>query len=291
MRLRALAPAKLNLCLFLGPTREDGRHELVTVFESLSLADTVSLAVSEGGEDEVVCPGVEGPNLAAAALAGLRGAGWSAPAVRLDIDKRIPVAAGLGGGSADAAAVLRLADALEPLESGLAERVARRLGADVPSQLDPGLYLGTGAGEMLQPLPEPASHAVVILPQAFPLSTAQVYAEADRLGLPRSQEELRRRQTGLLEHGVDDLLINDLEPAARSLAPPVGEALETLRAAGADTALVCGSGPTTAGIVWGPDAAVRAQALADDFAVRGVTAWSAHPVGRDFGRPDSPVSA
>src|SRR5262249_20787292 len=115
------APAKLNLCLFLGPRREDGLHELCSLFEPLALADRIEVA--EAGRDEVVCGGVEGENLAARALAGLRERGWKRPPVRIEIGKRIPVAAGLGGGSADAAAVLRLArgevDGLEELAAGL----------------------------------------------------------------------------------------------------------------------------------------------------------------------------
>ncbi len=112
---RALAPAKINLGLFLGPTREDGKHELVTVMQSISLADELTLEWAPAGveEDEVLCPGVSGPpveNLAAAALRAFREAtSWGGAPLRLKIDKRIPVAAGLGGGSADAAGALRLA--------------------------------------------------------------------------------------------------------------------------------------------------------------------------------------
>ena len=103
------APAKVNLCLFLGPTRADGRHELVTLFESVSLADELEIGRRGAGRGGV--PGVAGPNLVSDALWALREAGWDAPPVRVEITKRIPVAAGLGGGSADAAAVLRLAPA------------------------------------------------------------------------------------------------------------------------------------------------------------------------------------
>src|SRR4051812_33190534 len=106
--LRERAPAKVNLCLFVGPVREsDGRHELVSVMQSVTLADDVTLESAAPGAraDEVVCPGVEGPNLAAAALRAFREAtGWDGPPVRLTIEKRAPVAAGLGGGSGDAAA-------------------------------------------------------------------------------------------------------------------------------------------------------------------------------------------
>ncbi|MDX6663162.1 MAG: 4-diphosphocytidyl-2-C-methyl-D-erythritol kinase, partial [Solirubrobacterales bacterium] len=126
------APAKLNLCLYVGPPRPDGLHEIRSIFQPLDLADRIS--ISEGAEaDEVLCPAIEGPELASAALARLRDAGWDGPRLRIEIEKRIPVAAGLGGGSADAAAVLRLAaDEVDGLE-----RVAAALGADVPSQLEP----------------------------------------------------------------------------------------------------------------------------------------------------------
>src|SRR3954468_7601886 len=101
------APAKLNLCLYLGRAREDGLHELCSLFEPLALADLIEVSPAE--RDEVVCPGVEGENLAARALAGLRERGWVREPLRIEIEKRVPVAAGLGGGSGDAAAVLRLA--------------------------------------------------------------------------------------------------------------------------------------------------------------------------------------
>jgi 4-diphosphocytidyl-2-C-methyl-D-erythritol kinase len=265
-RLRALAPAKVNLCLFLGPIRPDGRHELVTLFESISLTDELELTPLQSGEDEVVCPGVDGPNLAAAALAALRIGGWDGPPVRVEIRKRIPVAAGLGGGSADAAAVLRLVQALAPLPDGQAEEVARELGADVPSQLRPGVALGTGAGEDVEPLGPLAPHAFVIVPQPFGLSTPDVYREADRLDLPRNAGELAARRRELAAGAAPGaelapgLLVNDLEPAAVSLAGAVSVALEAVRGAGAEHALVCGSGPTVAGLWWGEDSELRARA-------------------------------
>ena len=95
MTLRA--PAKLNLCLYLGRTRDDGLHELRSLFCPLTLSDRI--VVSDAEEDEVLCPDIDGPNLVEAALAGLRARGWSRGPVRVEIEKRIPVAAGLGGGS------------------------------------------------------------------------------------------------------------------------------------------------------------------------------------------------
>jgi 4-diphosphocytidyl-2-C-methyl-D-erythritol kinase len=244
------APAKLNLCLYLGPTREDGLHELCSLFEPLALAD--SIRVAESDRDQVLCPGVEGENLAARALTALRSRAWESPPLRIEIEKRIPVAAGLGGGSADAAAVLRLAAG----EVANLPELAAELGADVPSQLTPSLALVEGAGERVERLPDPLPHAVVLLPDGGGLSTAEVFAEADRLGLGRSSGELaafaaRLRAVagaGASPLSYSELLANDLEPAARSLRPGIGAALDALRAAGAPLALLTGSGPTAFGL-------------------------------------------
>ena len=260
--MRLLAPAKLNLCLYLGPPRADGLHALCSLFEPLTLADVIEVA--ESGSDEVICAGVEGENLAARALAALRERGWDAPPLRVEIAKRIPVAAGLGGGSADAAAILRLAQApghFLPLSGNKwpgpdLAAVAAELGADVPSQLDPALALVQGAGERVERLPAPASHSVLLLPAGGGLSTADVFAEADRLGLGRGEAELdglasRLRQAaggGASPLEYPDLLVNDLEPAARSLRPEIGAALDALRAAGAPLAFMSGSGPTAVGL-------------------------------------------
>ncbi len=155
--MRERAPGKINLCLFLGPARADGRHELVTVFESVSLFDELTLTVAS--EDQVVCPEVRGPNLVTEAIRLLREHGWDGPPVRIEIAKRIPLAAGMAGGSADAAAALRLAAHLAPLPERTAVEIAAALGSDVPSQLTPGLALGTGAGDSIERLPAVAPHA------------------------------------------------------------------------------------------------------------------------------------
>jgi 4-diphosphocytidyl-2-C-methyl-D-erythritol kinase len=244
------APAKLNLCLYLGRVRDDGLHELRSLFCPLTLSDRI--VVTESDADEVVCPGVEGPNLAEAALAALRARGWARPPLRIEIEKRIPVAAGLGGGSADAAAVLRLAGD----EVANVRELAAELGADVPSQLDPALALVGGAGEVVEPLGPPRHFGVVLIAADDGLSTAQVYAEADRLGLGRSPGELDsiaaelRGAAGAGASPLDyrELLVNDLAHAALSLRPAIGGALAALRDAGAEVALVTGSGPTAFGI-------------------------------------------
>jgi 4-diphosphocytidyl-2-C-methyl-D-erythritol kinase len=289
VRARALAPGKVNLCLLLGGTRPDGRHELVTLFESLSLADELTLQTQAGGADEVICAGVEGPNLVGAAIAGLRARGWDGPPVRIEVRKRIPVAAGMGGGSADAACALRLAAAVAPLPAAaVLSELAAMLGADVPSQLEPGLALGTGAGEVVEPVAPTAPHTLVIVPLPAALSTPAVYAEADRLGLARPAEQLRDG-LGLLRAALaagarppEALLRNDLEAAARALCPEIDRATAAVSALGADHVFVSGSGPTVAGLFW-EDGSARASEAAATLARSYPGAVAAAPVGAAFG--------
>jgi 4-diphosphocytidyl-2-C-methyl-D-erythritol kinase len=244
------APAKLNLCLYVGSVRADGLHELRSLFCPLMLADRIEVSSDEA--DLVVCDGVEGPNLAAGALAALRRSGWASPPLRIEIQKRIPVAAGLGGGSADAAAVLRLAQG----EVGRIGEIAAELGADVPFQLDPGFALVAGAGERVERLPPPREFAVVLIPFEQGLRSGDVYAEADRLGSGRTPKELDeiegrlREATGNSASPLDyaDLLVNDLQEAALALRPEASEALRALADAGAGATLVTGSGPTAVGL-------------------------------------------
>ena len=240
------------------------------VVRAAGLADLIE--VSEAERDEVVCPGVEGENLAARALAGLRERGWDRPPLRIEIEKRVPVAAGLGGGSGDAAAVLRLAAG----EVGDLQGLAAELGADVPSQLRPALALVQGAGESVEPLPAPAPHAAVLLPDDGGLSTADVFAEADRLGVGREAGELEELAVRLREAAgagasplaYPELLVNDLEAPARSLRPGIGDALDELREAGAPVAILSGSGPTAVGLFADLGAArVAAAAIDRDDAI------------------------
>jgi 4-diphosphocytidyl-2-C-methyl-D-erythritol kinase len=246
------APAKLNLCLYVGGRRDDGLHELRSLFCPLALSDRIVAVDASGEADEVVCPGIDGPNLAAVTLEALRARGWSRDPVYVEIDKRIPVAAGLGGGSADAAAMLRLA---EGEVDGL-EGIAAGLGADVPSQLKPAFALVGGAGERVERLDDPGEFGLVLIPDDVGLRTADVFAEADRLGLGRSAAELDQLEGQLREAArggaspleYAELLVNDLEQAALSLRPEISEALAALEEVGAKRALVTGSGPTAFGL-------------------------------------------
>jgi 4-diphosphocytidyl-2-C-methyl-D-erythritol kinase len=264
------APAKLNLCLFVGPLRADGLHEIGSIFEPLELADILRVSEAEDAGDEVVCRQIPGPNLVEKALAAMRESGWESPPLRVEVEKRVPIAAGLGGGSADAAAVLRLARGeLEGIRT-----LAASVGADVPSQLQPRPCLVSGAGEVVEPIQPPGDHGVVLVPQSMGLTTAEVYAEADRLGLSRGEAEIeviRRKLRDAVAEGASPLsypehLINDLEQAAISLRPEIGDALAALSGAGAAHAMVTGSGPTAFGLFGDRAAADRAAAaLAEKF--------------------------
>ncbi len=289
--LTSPARAKINLCLFVGPTRADGRHEVVTLMDSLELCDDVRLIVGPPAleADEVICPGVQGPNLAAAALAAFREqTSWEGPPLRLEIAKRIPIAGGMAGGSADAAAALRLAAEAAGLDDRRwLEDIAAALGADVPSQIRGGLTLATGIGARLRPLDDHLDYSVVVMPVDEELHVADVYAEADRLGLARDQlglaRSLTRVQAALSAETVLDRVQNDLQDAARSLCPAIDVALEAALAAGADHALVSGSGPTVLALFSEDAHRERAAAAAATLADAGrspapILTWPAGPV-------------
>jgi 4-diphosphocytidyl-2-C-methyl-D-erythritol kinase len=287
--LRARAPGKVNLCLFLGPVRDDGLHRLVSVVESVSLADDLELAPAPNAAgDEVVCPGVEGPNLAVRAAAR-----WEAPPQRLTIHKRVPIAAGMGGGSGDAAAALRLAAlaAEHPVDPDLLMTLAPALGSDVASQLVPGATLLTAAGERVEPLAALGEHAFAVVPLDAQLESGRVFAQADRMGLARDREritEIERTVRARLAAGRPlwpDLLVNDLQPAAIALCPEIEGALDALRAAGAAHSFVTGSGPTAVGLFTGDGAAEAAQRAAQALHDRHPRTVTAGAVDGAFGAP------
>jgi 4-diphosphocytidyl-2-C-methyl-D-erythritol kinase len=227
-------------------------HPLASLLASLDLADEVTVGPAGGDRDVVICPDVPGENLAVRALEAFREAAPGEPLhLEVRIEKRVPVAAGLGGGSADAAAVLRAANALagEPLDRPALRALGLRLGADVPGQVDPGAAVVTGVGEHVEPVDLP-DMAFVLVPRREGLATAEVYRELDRLGLHRDRldpgplRDLAGSPVEAIAAGVE----NDLEQAALSLRPELGRVLETLREAGAPAAALSGSGPTAFGV-------------------------------------------
>jgi 4-diphosphocytidyl-2-C-methyl-D-erythritol kinase len=268
MSRRELAPAKVNLLLQVGRLRDDGLHELCSIFASIDLADELSFEPAPGLEgDEIICPRVGGRNLIGVALAEFRERVDSPlPPLRVEVQKRIPIAAGLAGGSADAAAALRAANAIAgaPATTDELRALAVRLGSDVPSQVEPRHALVTGAGERVEPLELPAL-SLVLVPHADGLSAGEVYAEADRLGTTRERldPDAARALAALPAQELASRLESDLEPAVLSLRPGVRDNLDALLEAGARAALVSGSGPTAFGVFASDEEARRAATLID----------------------------
>lgn len=267
--LTVRAPAKVNLHLGVGDVRPDGFHELVTVFQALSLHDDVTLVPSdalslhvtgEGARDVPTDP----TNLAARAVVALAERYGRDPNMRIDIAKGIPVAGGMAGGSADAAAALLGAATLWGLEIGRDEldEVAATLGSDVPFSLHGHTALGTGRGERLIPaLARGEFHWTLALAREG-LSTPAVYRELDRLreagDPPRagSPDALLAAVASGDPHRLAPLLANDLQAAALSLQPGLRRALRAGMEAGALAGIVSGSGPTCAFLCASADDAV-----------------------------------
>jgi 4-diphosphocytidyl-2-C-methyl-D-erythritol kinase len=291
----ARAPAKVNVHLAVGPVRPDGFHELQTVYLAVSLFDTVTVRPGEGlgltvsGEGAGAATGAarvptDRGNLVWRA-AELLAAHAGVPAeATIEISKSIPAAAGLAGGSADAAAALVALDALWGTRASRADLVdlAAQLGSDVPFSLVGGVALGSGRGEQLTPvLARGRSHWVLGI-AGEGLSTPAVYAELDRLraaGQAVDGEELASPEPVIaaLRSGppgaLAAALTNDLQVPALSLRPDLRRALRAATDAGAMAAVVSGSGPTVAALVDGEPAAIRlAAALAGEGIFRTVRA-------------------
>lgn len=241
----APAWAKINLGLVVGPTRAEGKHEVVTVLQKIGLHDTVELDLAPGSG--IVVEGFEDTIVRSALTLYAEHAG-SQPGWRVQIDKRIPVAAGLGGGSSDAAAALRLANALatSPLAPHELHAIAAQVGSDVPFFLEDGPRLATGDGSQLEPLSLPLDYWVVLVVPAGERkdSTAAVYDRFDD-GLGAVGYEDRRAALldalERLERPADLALLpgNDLESSAVAAE---------LRDRGAFRADVCGAGPAVYGL-------------------------------------------
>jgi 4-diphosphocytidyl-2-C-methyl-D-erythritol kinase len=257
-----LAPAKLNLALVVGPTRADGRHEVATVLQRISLADRITVERAKG----LTVEGFEQDTIVRAALEQLAEVAGTAAGWRVRIEKQIPVAAGLGGGSSDAAAALRLAnESLDrPVDDATLYGLAASLGADVPFFLAAGPQLGEGDGTTLQPLELPQDYWIVLLlPHGeTKSSTGDVYAAfSGEAGF----EERRARLLGAVALGdLAALPSNDLA------ASPIAKELVQLGAFRAD---VSGAGPTVYGLFAEQAEALVALAAVSD---RG-RAWIATP--------------
>lgn len=266
------APAKVNLELAVGAPRPDGFHDVATAYHAISMYDEVvvtladRLAVSVSAGSGVVVDDVpqDASNLAATAVLALARHLGRQPDVQVHITKSIPVAGGMAGGSADAAAALVACDAL--WQTGLSRtelaEVAAGLGSDVPFPLVGGTALGTGRGEVLTPvLARGRFHWVVALADGG-LSTPAVYAECDRLRdgkvlpEPRVSDALMAALRAGDADALGHALHNDLQDAACSLRPALRQTLATGTEAGALGAMVSGSGPTVVFLARSPEHAI-----------------------------------
>nr|WP_240942214.1 4-(cytidine 5'-diphospho)-2-C-methyl-D-erythritol kinase [Planosporangium thailandense] len=286
--VRVRVPAKINLHLHVGPVRSDGFHELVTVYHAISLYDELSvrrgdrLTLTMEGEGAGELAG-DDDNLVLRAARALARYTQREPLARLHLRKQIPVAAGLAGGSADAAAALVACDALwgTNLSRDELASVAGTLGSDVPFLVLGGTALGTGRGERVSPvLASSHSWHWVVAVAGLGLSTPTVYRELDHLreygaaresvGAPdRLLAALRQRDPLVLAAALG----NDLQPAALSLRPELRRTLEAGHDAGALAGIVSGSGPTC---VFLATDARHAEALAKELVDSG-TCRSAQP--------------
>jgi 4-diphosphocytidyl-2-C-methyl-D-erythritol kinase len=256
------APAKVNLYLRVGPRRDDGFHDLMTVFQAVSLYDEITvseadrLGVEVTGEDAAVVPADES-NLAARAVVALANRVGRAPNVHIAIRKGIPVAGGMAGGSADAAAALVGCDALWQAGAGtdVLHEVAVELGSDVPFCLVGGTALGAGRGERLTTVLGRGRYHWVFALADGGLSTPAVYRELDRMRTeqPAVEPALPDDLLSALRSGdprrLAPMLHNDLQTAALRLRPALRRTLDAGHDAHAIGAIVSGSGPTCAFLV------------------------------------------
>lgn len=313
----AVAPAKINLHLGVGDVRGDGYHDLLTVYRAVDLWERVTVSLDDADDDsEVVVTGPGAPqvptdraNLAARAVDLLREEAGSDARIAIRIHKGVPVAGGMAGGSADAAAALVATDRLLGLGLGRAalEERAARLGSDVPFCIRGGTALGTGRGEKLATLlhARAEQHIVVALADGG-LSTPTVFAEFDRLraerdrlraerdpadpgrdpadperGLPRAGgvDPLVAALAGDDPAAVAGLLANDMEAAALSLMPALRRTLRVGREAGALHGMVSGSGPTCLFFCTDRDHAIAVAAEVSEHGVAREVRVTRGPVG------------
>jgi len=263
-RLVLPAFAKVNLTLDVGIKRPDGYHEVLSVMQTIDLWDTLYFEkVPQGITVSCPSPGVpSGPgNLVYRALELL--ASSFPGGLRVEVRKRIPVAAGLGGGSSDAAAALKAASFLYGLELSEEDLVsyAARIGSDVPFFIIGGTALARGRGEIITPLPEAFQLWLVLVNPGFGVSTKEVYSRY------RLRGRKKKRTPALLtaieqgdRRGFLDALGNDLEEVVLSLYPEVGFWKQRLIDLGAEKAVVSGSGPTVFGVFPGEEEAEKARA-------------------------------
>ncbi len=269
--IRVRAAAKINLHLGVGAPRPDGFHPLTTVYQAVGLCDDLTATEADGEWsvgvvaadwiDEATVP-LTGGNIVDTAARLLAAHHGRAAAGRVEIDKSIPVAGGLAGGSADAAAALVALDRLWGVQTSDEDllRLGAELGSDVPFALLGGTALGTGRGEIVEPVTDRGTWWWVIVPDSEGLSTPEVYRHFDRLfpdapAVPPRATELLKAVAAGDPYALGPLLYNDLQPAALDLRPALEELIARGQDLGALRGLVSGSGPTVVFLCESADAA------------------------------------
>ncbi|WP_240746611.1 4-(cytidine 5'-diphospho)-2-C-methyl-D-erythritol kinase [Cryptosporangium phraense] len=274
-------PAKINLHLGVGPLRDDNFHDVASVFHAVSLVDELTLEPGPPGirlilEQPHTGVPVDRTNLAARAVQMLADHVNIEPAVTIRLRKGIPVAGGMAGGSADAAAALVAGDALWnlALPPETLHALAARLGSDVPFALHGGDALGLGRGEQLTPLTHPYRRHWVLATAREGLSTPAVYAEFDRGGRTTASDPAAviKALDDPDPNALADALTNDLQDAALSLRPGLQQVLKAGKQAGALQGIVSGSGPTCAFLAPDPE---RAEHIANRLRIAEVPGVSA----------------
>lgn len=289
-RVHVRAPGKLNVFFEVGGAQDDGYHDVASAYQAVSLYEDVwaehalDFSMSVSGTVDVSGVPADDRNLALrAARLVAKTAGYQG-GVHLEIVKQVPVAGGMGGGSADAAAALVACDALWGTDLGSAElhRLAARLGADVPFALMGGTAIGTGRGDQLSPALAKGRFDWVVVPSDEGLSTPAVYAHLDVL---RSSPDIAAVRVPDIDPAVlhalragDPIALaahvrNDLQSAALSLRPDLRELLELGEESGALAGIVSGSGPTLAFLAATPEDALELQVT---LTAAGLTALHVH---------------
>jgi 4-diphosphocytidyl-2-C-methyl-D-erythritol kinase len=290
--VRVRVPAKVNLHLAVGSARDDGFHEVITVYQAVGLYDEITAQQSSGLSLTLAGPTRDGvpagpQNLAWRAAQLLADHAGIDADVHLQLDKTIPVAGGMAGGSADAAATLLGCASLWRLGTTKAELLdlAAELGSDVAFPLLGGTAMGTGRGEQLTPVLATGSFHWVFAMSGFGISAAEAYAELDRLRAAGEAPEPLGTPEAVLDalrsgdcERLAPTLGNDLQAAALSLRPELGDILEVGLAAGAMAAMVSGSGPTCAFLVYDDDAAQELSLILDKKSRRHRTRVAVSPV-------------
>jgi len=269
-RVIATAPGKINCYFRVGPPREDGYHEVASLYVAVSLTEQIEASVRTDGELllslEPDSPVVHDPesfplgegNLVYQAASLLREHTGTTLGANLHITKRVPIAGGMGGGSADAAATLVACNELWQTHLDREElgRLGARLGADVPFALMGGAAIGLGIGDKLAPLLTRAKTQWVLIPASYGLSTPRVYGMLDRLRAGMEIDVPQEIDPAVIEAlmasdapALAEVLANDLTQASLALAPELGTMRDLAEGAGALRAMVSGSGPTLALLV------------------------------------------